>query len=52
MEIRIENADTPQMKNCYIDTENFSMSGGFMVYLILKLSRLVLKITMIAVDFG
>jgi hypothetical protein len=29
MEIRIENADTPQMKNCYIDTENFSMSGFY-----------------------
>lgn len=27
MEIRIENADTPQIKNCYIDTENFSISG-------------------------
>lgn len=29
MEIRVENADTPQMKNCYIDTENFSMSGFY-----------------------
>lgn len=29
MEIRIENADTPQIKNCYIDTENFSISGFY-----------------------
>lgn len=29
MEIRIENADTPLMKNCYIDTENFSISGFY-----------------------
>lgn len=29
MEIRVENADTPQLKNCYIDTENFSMSGFY-----------------------
>lgn len=29
MEIIVENADTPQMKNCYIDTENFSMSGFY-----------------------
>lgn len=29
MEIRVENADTSQMKNCYIDTENFSMSGFY-----------------------
>lgn len=29
MEIRVENTDTPQLKNCYIDTENFSMSGFY-----------------------
>lgn len=29
MEIRVENADTPQIKNCYIDTGNFSMSGFY-----------------------
>lgn len=29
MEIRVENADMPQMKNCYIDTKNFSMSGFY-----------------------
>lgn len=29
MEIRVENADTPQMKNCYIDTEIFSISGFY-----------------------
>lgn len=27
MKIRVENADTPLMKNCYIDTEIFSISG-------------------------
>lgn len=29
MKIRIENADTPQMKNCYIDTEDFLISGFY-----------------------
>lgn len=29
MKIRIENADTPLMKNCYIDTEIFSISGFY-----------------------
>lgn len=29
MEIRVENIDTPEIKNCYIDTENFSISGFY-----------------------
>lgn len=29
MEIKVENIDTPQIKNCYIDTENFSISGFY-----------------------
>lgn len=29
MEIRVENAETPLMKNCFIDTKRFSVAGFF-----------------------
>lgn len=29
MEIKTENAETPLMKNCFIDTERFSVAGFF-----------------------
>lgn len=29
MEIRVENAETPLMKNCFIDTKHFSVAGFF-----------------------